>query len=116
MATGTIQAAEYNNPTRLTNIVGASGVTINENRTYRIGKLVIVNIKITLSGLKNVGEAVLQGFPNAASSLESSFSIISLASNRADIPFTMVGRGEVVPTATATAQSYVISGCYIAAN
>ena len=116
MATGTIQAAEFRNPTRLTNIVGMSGVTINENRSYRIGKLVIVNIRITLSELINANSTVLQGFPAPASSLSSASAIISLASNRADIPFTMVGRGEVTPTVTASAQMYVISGCYIAAN
>lgn len=108
--------AEYKNPTRLTNIVGMSGVTINENRSYRIGKLVIVSIRFTLSELINANSTALQGFPAPASSLSAGSAIVSLASNRAGIPFAMVGSGEAMPTVTASPQMYVISGCYIAAN
>lgn len=116
MATGTIQAAGYNNPTRLTNIVGLGGVTINENRTYRIGKLVIVSIRFTASDPINANSTILQGFPAPASSLSSGSAIVSLTSNRVDVPFAMVGSGETMPTVNAQAQMYVISGCYIAAN
>lgn len=115
MATGTISTPQYNNPTRLTNIAGVSGVTINENRTYQIGKVVIVNIRFTLSSAIGANSTVVQGFPAPASSLSSGSSIVALTCTKTGIPFTMVGSGEVMPTVSATAQLYVVSGCYIAA-
>lgn len=113
MASGTINIPQYNSPTRLTNITGVADVTIAENRTYRIGKLVVVSIRFTLTATANANSAIIQGLPQPASSLSASSAIVALACNRAGVPFAMVGSGEIMPTVNATAQMYVVSGCYI---
>lgn len=116
MATGNVSAPAYDNPTRLVNIAGVSGVTIEENRTYRIGKLVVVNIRFTLSQEFGANSTVVQGFPPPASALSSGSSIVALSSTKTATPFSIIGSGELIPTLTAPAQLYVVSGCYIAAS
>lgn len=113
MASGTINIPQYNNPARLTNITGTANVTIEENRSYRIGKLVVVTVRFTLTAAVSANSTVIQGLPQPASSLSTSSAIVALACNQDGVPFAMVGSGQVVPTVNATAQMYVVSGSYI---
>ena len=113
MASGTINIPQYNNPTRLTNITGTANVTIEENRSYRIGKLVVVTIRFTLTASMGANSTVIQGLPQPASSLSTASAIVALSCNREGVPFAMVGSGQIVPTVNATAQMYVVTGCYI---
>lgn len=100
---------------RYTSVAGVSGVTINENRSYTIGKLVVVNVRFTTTAQTGANSTVFQGLPAPATSLAAGSAVVALACNKVGIPFTMVGSGEVMPTVDAPAQLYVVSGCYISA-
>ena len=92
----------------------ASGVTINNNSSYKVGNLVVINLRITLTAAKNMDTAIITGFPAPVSSL-SSVGIIACACNRTDAAFAIMTDGTLATATSATARMYLISATYFTA-
>jgi phage minor structural protein len=92
----------------------ASGVTINNNSSYKIGNLVVINLRLTLTAAKNMDAAIITGFPAPVSSL-SSVGVIACACNRTDAAFAIMTDGTLATATSATARMYLISASYITA-
>lgn len=93
-------------------------ITINENASYRIGRLVVINVRLTLNGNLGAGASIAFGCPPPAvsPSFPSSNSIVALATNRSQGKVTIIGGGSIIVGEDMTAQMYLISGSYIAAT
>lgn len=94
-------------------VAGTTNVTINDNQSYKIGRLVVVNVRFTLSAAIGANSTVLQGLPAPATTLPLGSGVAAMASNRADVPFSLVAGGQIVPTESASARMYIASGCYL---
>lgn len=93
-------------------------ITIDNNSSYRIGNLIIVNVRFTITG-SNVpsSSALFSGFPIPKTTLSSNLNAVALATNRVEYSFALSTSGEVtesVAAASLPTQMYLISGSYIA--
>lgn len=94
----------------------ASGVTINSNASYQVGKLVVVNVRVTLSSTINANSTILSNVPSPLSTLGSGSAQVACSCNRINNTFTIVVGGQLVASdVNATAQMYVISATYFTA-
>lgn len=105
------------NPISITN-VETSSMTINDNTSYSIGDLVVVNIRFTVSTNINGGRLIINGLPKSTTTLGSGTSFMALSSSRQANGFTVANYSDdagVITMDTLTAQTYCISGTYIKA-
>lgn len=99
-------------------VSASTGISISGNSSYRIGRLIVVNVKISTTSSLTAANLV-HGLPNPVTSIQSgtSFGSVSL-NNKNYTAFLTTGTGgmgvirtaDTIPSGTALA----LSACYIA--
>lgn len=78
-------------PQLITTLVPASGITIVRNDSYKIGKLVIFNVSITMSGTITGGTPIITGLPHGPVTYPVGTAVTAVSTNRASLNTAMEG-------------------------
>ena len=103
-------------PTEVTASSNQSNLTINAQSCYKIGKLVVCNIRFTTSSSTSGVKVLMNGLPKASTSLASGQSIGAVSSS-SEANFTLgnsSSNGSIFSTGTFGAGTYQVSCVYIA--
>ena len=96
-----------------------SSVTINDQQVYKIGKLVIGSVRLTVSANIAQGNAMVTGLPKGKTELADNLAFAVVAANKEDCTANIVnlsgGNTVIVATDGITARVYIFSFSYIAA-
>lgn len=116
MATGKVDGIV---PLSVSLASGAVGkITINDNQCYRIGRMVIVNIRFTNSGYTTRGNTFINGLPRGETTVADGSSFVAAANNRmANISIcnrTGADNSGIINAETLSDQMYLVSVVYIA--
>lgn len=101
-------------PTAITTIEKQEdAVTINAYQAYRIGKLVIVNVRFTTSASITSGKSLIKGLPWIETSLATGNSFGGVATNKADAQLSLLNVNAYETAAIATSAT-LAAGTYCA--
>lgn len=97
----------------------SESMSIVENNSYSIGKLVVISLRINVTTGIAGGRTIITGLPKSVSTLSSGTGFSSLSSNRKDNGFSLsVGSSDdtgIISHDALTTTTYCIGGCYIKA-
>ena len=104
-------------PIEVTN-AEAESMTIIENTSYTIGKLVVVSLRISVTTAIAGGRTIITGLPASVSELSVGSGFTSLSTNRKDNGFSLSVATDstgIISHDALTTTTYCIGGCYIKA-